>query len=58
VLVHFGLPTYAVNDAEYNVVFPFNSGGVPDMNRFNPEKLDAGQWVLMLDCYPLRLSQQ
>lgn len=44
--VHFGLPTYAVSDAEYQTVFPFNPGAVPDPSRFNPEKLDAEQWVL------------
>lgn len=44
--VHFGLPTYAVDNAEYNAVFPFNAGAVPDIRRFNPEKLDAEQWVL------------
>lgn len=44
--VHFGLPTYAISDAEYNAVFPFNPGAVPDPSRFNPEKLDAEQWVL------------
>jgi alpha-L-fucosidase len=44
--VHFGLPTYAVSDAEYNAVFPFNAGSVPDPSRFNPGKIDAEQWVL------------
>jgi len=44
--VHFGLPTYAVSGAEYNAVFPFNPGSVPDPSRFNPENLDAEQWVL------------
>jgi alpha-L-fucosidase len=44
--VHFGLPTYAVSEAEYLTVFPFNPGNVPAMSRFTPEKLDAEQWVL------------
>ena len=44
--VHFGLPTYAVDDAEYAAVFPWNPDNVPDVSRFNPTQLDAEQWVL------------
>ena len=43
---HFGLPTYAANDDEYQAVFPFKPGKVPDPSRFNPEQLNAEQWVL------------
>ena len=35
---HFGLPTYATNDAEYQAVFPFKPGSVPAPSRFNPER--------------------
>lgn len=42
---HFGLPTYAKNEAEYRSVYPL-APGMPDASRFNPTELDAEQWVL------------
>ncbi|NLE38277.1 MAG: alpha-L-fucosidase, partial [Pirellulaceae bacterium] len=51
---HFGLPTYAISDAEYAAVFPWNPGNVPDVNRFNPTELDAEQWVLAAKSFGAR----
>ena len=42
---HFGLPTYAKNQAEYRQVYPL-APGMPNPSRFNPTELDAEQWVL------------
>jgi alpha-L-fucosidase len=45
------LPTYAIDDAEYAAVFPWNPGKVPDVSRFNPTQLDAEQWVLAVKSF-------
>jgi alpha-L-fucosidase/lysophospholipase L1-like esterase len=45
--LHFGLATFATNDAEYEAALhPRNKPAIADRKRFNPTQLDAEQWVL------------
>jgi alpha-L-fucosidase len=52
--IHFGLPTYAISDAEYAAVFPWDPATVPDVSRFNPKQLDAEQWILAAKSFGAR----